>query len=108
TRRGWRLPSDGPTRRGREAARRLFSTSRAGARARRRQPPSTSEPFSPYRFASPAPIAHTFKVAGPIPPAQAQIALSVLTACGGVAVARLVREHAAGLPFRIQSRGTVE
>src|SRR5262249_10934929 len=34
------------------------------------------------------------------------IALSALTACGRVAVARLVREHAAGLPLRIiQSAG---
>src|SRR5262249_14812021 len=42
----------------------------------------------------------------PIPRADDHIALSALTACGRVAVARLVREHAAGLPLRIiQSAG---
>src|SRR5262249_59909230 len=50
--------------------------------------------------------AHTVKPVGPIPRADDHIALSALTACGRVAVARLVREHAAGLPLRIiQSAG---
>src|SRR5262249_61547388 len=45
------------------------------------------------------------KPVGPVPRAGTQIAPSALTACGRVAVARLVREHAAGLPLRIRSAG---
>src|SRR5262249_16726812 len=42
---------------------------------------------------------------GSKPPAQAQIALSALTVCGGAAVARLGCEDAGGLPLRIQPKG---
>ena len=77
-------------------------------RPRGPRPPAEAAHLGEAAATGTDPIAHTVKPASPMPPSHAQIALSVLTACGGIAVARLVREQIAGLPLRIQSKGTFE